>query len=131
MKHAIAVKALIVDSGRVLLIKRNDDDSHCPEIWEVPGGRLGEGEDPFEGLKREVREETGLEVSVGSPLQVHHFTRDDGRPITMMVFACSLESGELACGGEHSHCEWIPLEDCKSKLSKYFHGAVDEYAKRS
>ncbi|MFA4946172.1 MAG: NUDIX domain-containing protein [Candidatus Micrarchaeia archaeon] len=131
MKHAIAVKAFIVDSNRVLLIKRNQDDEHCPGLWEIPGGRLEEGENPFDGLKREVREETGLETRVGAPLQVHHFTRDDGQSITMIVFACSLEGGVLACGGEHSQCEWVPLETCRKKLSKYFHGAVDEFEKRN
>ncbi len=131
MKHAIAVKALIVDSGRVLLIKRNEDDEHCPGIWEVPGGRLTDGENPLEGLKREVLEETGLEVKVGAPLQVHYFTRDDGQQITMLVFACSLQGGELACGDEHSHCEWVPLAECRKKLSPYFHAAIDEYEKRN
>ena len=59
---AAAVKAMIENSkGELLLIKRSKFNSHKPFVWEIPGGRLAKGEDPFEGLKREVKEETNIE----------------------------------------------------------------------
>ena len=47
----IAVKAFILNGkGELLLIRREKSDPHNPGTWEVPGGRLGLGENPFEGL---------------------------------------------------------------------------------
>jgi ADP-ribose pyrophosphatase YjhB (NUDIX family) len=69
-KITIAVGAVIEDdSGRILLVK------HVPERggfwqgkWICPGGRLGFGESIEDGIKREVLEETGLEISLVAPL---------------------------------------------------------------
>ena len=52
--------ALCIDDGRVLLTRR----AHPPfeGFWDIPGGFLEEGEDPLDGLRRELKEETGLDV---------------------------------------------------------------------
>lgn len=55
-----AFKALVIDQGKVLLGKRLD--SHDYGLYELPGGKLEVGEDFVESTKREVVEETGVEV---------------------------------------------------------------------
>jgi ADP-ribose pyrophosphatase YjhB (NUDIX family) len=52
--------ALCVDNGRVMLTRRAFEP--YKGFWDIPGGFLEEGEDPRDGLRRELREETGLEV---------------------------------------------------------------------
>ncbi len=54
------VQAVIVRDGRVLLGRRRDDPG--AGRWDLPGGFLQEGEGSLDGLRRELREETGLEV---------------------------------------------------------------------
>jgi|SRR6185437_3367029 len=60
----IAQKAFIEnEQGQVLLVQYPDDDP-AGGVWDLPGGRLNEGEEPANGLTREVFEETGAEVSI-------------------------------------------------------------------
>ncbi len=57
-RHSVSVAGVITDDhGRALLIQRRDN-----QRWEPPGGVLEPGETIYDGLRREVREETGLEV---------------------------------------------------------------------
>src|SRR5690242_1955170 len=91
----IAVKAFIIKDDKLLLLKRRSNDVHKPGDWDIPGGRLELGEDPFLGLKRETKEETGLDITIQRPLDIHHFTRDDGQIITMLIFLCEPGAGEI------------------------------------
>jgi len=104
----IAVKALIVNkAGEILIIKREINDSHKPGTWDFPGGRLEPGENPFEGLMRETMEETGLDIEVKNPLNIHHFTRDDGQVITMITFLCIVKADEVVLSREHTEFAWL------------------------
>lgn len=58
---APAVQALVVRDSRVLLARRDREPGAGK--WDLPGGFLEEGEEPLDGLRRELREETGLEVN--------------------------------------------------------------------
>jgi 8-oxo-dGTP pyrophosphatase MutT (NUDIX family) len=59
-RPGIAVKAFIVQDNRLFVIKRSPIDPHKPGAWELPGGTLSAGEDPYKGLRREVQEEAGI-----------------------------------------------------------------------
>ena len=111
------------------MIKRRPNDVQKPSIWELPGGRLELGENPVTGIKREVKEETGIDIEVLHPFSVNHFTRADGQNITMLVFLCKGLSDEIKISEEHTGFEWVPLENCKEKLSDYFHKEVDVFNK--
>lgn len=64
----VAQKVVIADGGKVLLSRDIGQEN-----WDSPGGRLHFGEDPREGLKREVREEIGVEVEIDGPFYTDHF----------------------------------------------------------
>jgi ADP-ribose pyrophosphatase YjhB (NUDIX family) len=74
---APAVEGLLERDGKVLLARRGIDPRRG--CWDLPGGFLEEGEEPIAGLKREFREETGLEIQpldwLGTHLEPydHHF----------------------------------------------------------
>ena len=66
MRFFIAVKGIIRrKDGKMLILKRSAGDDHLPEVWETVGGGMDTEQTPQEALKREIREETGLDVSVG------------------------------------------------------------------
>jgi 8-oxo-dGTP diphosphatase len=117
----LAVKSLIInDRGELLLIKRRDNDVHCPSHWEIPGGRLNPGEDPEQGLKRETKEETGLDIEIKHPIRVHHFIREDNQKITMITFFCKPISNSIKLSEEHTEHEWCNLETAKEKIHNAF-----------
>jgi 8-oxo-dGTP diphosphatase len=126
----IAVKSFIVNNNNeLLLLKRESKDPHYPDIWEIPGGRLALGESPFDGLKRETKEETGLDIEIKHPLIVRHFTRQDKQKITMLIFLCNPQTNSVKISKEHVSHSWVKIEDSKSKLHPLFHEVVDVFNK--
>jgi ADP-ribose pyrophosphatase YjhB (NUDIX family) len=63
-----AVRAIVLDpDDRVLLVRWVNED-HGVDVWLTPGGGLDEGEDPGDALRRELREEAGLESFEAGPV---------------------------------------------------------------
>jgi|SRR3989338_4911969 len=125
----VAVKAFIVKDNKLFIIKREEKDIQSPNIWEIPGGRLELGEDPYLGLIREIREETGMLVEILYPLSVRHFMRDDGQVITMIIFLCKPQTSFVKLSSEHSKFEWEEIEKSKEKLTEFFHEEIDLFNK--
>lgn len=65
----IVVAGVLFEGGRVLLTQRKKG-SHLEGLWELPGGKVDPDEDPRDALVRELREELGIEVEVGAPLEI-------------------------------------------------------------
>ena len=81
------------EQGQALLVKRSDNGR-----WGLPAGFCEVNQNPRENLKREVREETGLEVEVGSLVDVFSIMPGDyGQPNTLyaLVFVCKVTGGVL------------------------------------
>ncbi len=124
---AIAVKAFIVNDGKVLIIKRALDDIQKPGIWEIPGGRIDENEEMEKGLVREVYEEVGLRIDISREISIREFTRNDGQEIEMHIFLCNAtcDINKIELGKEHTSYKWIEIEKSKEKLDEFFHEEVD------
>ena len=61
----LAVKALVYDGeGRILLIQRSMSSKHYAGQWDLPGGKVDPGETFDAALVREIKEETGLDISL-------------------------------------------------------------------
>lgn len=63
---AIAVAAL-VEEGRVLLVHRRPGRAHYPDCWDLPGGHVEDGESALQAVRRECREELGIEAHSPRP----------------------------------------------------------------
>ena len=129
MNFRLAAKSFIVKDNKLLIVKRNPDNVQKPNIWEIPGGRLELGENPIDGVKRETKEETGIDINILHTLNVSHFKRDDGQTTTMLIFLCKPLSNNIKLSKEHTDYEWVPIENCKDKLSVFFHKEVDIFNK--
>ena len=86
--------------------------------WVFPGGRVQVGEDADEGLRRELCEETGLEVTVGQP--VHALTdawfTEDGEPMFTVIYRCEADSREVTLNHEHEQWQWVDPEAAVEEL---------------
>lgn len=67
--YRISVKGIVIDDDGRVLLSREDNG-----MWELLGGGLEHEEDPIDGLRREIREETGLEVTSVSPTPKYFIT---------------------------------------------------------
>ena len=130
MNYSNAAKAFIVnDRNELLVIKRRSNDVQKPGMWEIPGGRIAGGEDPFLGVKREIKEETNLEIDVKHPLNIKHFTREDGQTITMMIFLCKALSNDIQLSEEHQDHKWVAMNEAKEHVGEFFHSEIDVFHK--
>ena len=103
----------------MLLLKRSNTETHSG-IWGIPGGKLEPAENPFEGLKREVAEETALEIEILNPLRVHHFKNQEGRTITLISFYCTYAGGKVNLNEEHDEFKWVSVEDALKEVPEYY-----------
>jgi 8-oxo-dGTP diphosphatase len=113
----VAVGAVIEDEeGRILLVK------HVPERggfwqgkWICPGGRLKLGEGIEEGIKREVREETNLDIRLTTPLiPFERIVKAEGKTTLHVIYIdylAKVVGGELKVGSDVGEGIWVLKED--------------------
>ena len=113
-KPVVGVGAVILDGDRVLLVKRGHEP--LKGHWSLPGGRVELGETLEAALVREVREETGLEITTGPVVEV--FDRidraSDGRityHFVIVDFACAPAGGLLAHASDAEDARWVLVND--------------------
>jgi ADP-ribose pyrophosphatase YjhB (NUDIX family) len=106
----IGVGAVIVDAGRVVVVRRGHEP--LKGEWSIPGGVLEIGETLRAGASREALEETGLMVEAGEVLEVlDRIVRDgEGRiqfHYVLIDFLCRPTGGALHAGGDAEEARWI------------------------
>ena len=103
-RHSVSVAAVITDDhGRALLIQRRDNHT-----WEPPGGVLELSESIENGLRRETREETGLDIE---PDRLTGVYKNMARGIVALVFRCKVTGGKLATTDETAAFRWADEHD--------------------
>lgn len=83
-------------------------------LWSIPGGRVETGEFLSDALKREVAEETGIEVEVGNLAGILEVPGDQNHYVILDYFATTTSDSDPAPAGDVSAARWIPLDDIVS-----------------
>ena len=107
----VAVKALLFDQGKFLLVKRSNKARGEHHYWELPGGRMEFGESPEEALLRELAEETGLSAKILCPLQTWNFFREETTQIVGITFLCKTATSTVRLSDEHEAFAWVHLDE--------------------
>jgi 8-oxo-dGTP diphosphatase len=107
--------------GKYLILRRAAHRDVGGGAWECVTGRLNQGEGFSEALRREVREELGIEVQVEFIIGTSHFYRGDERPENEMVgvlYCCSIDNPEvIEVSDEHSEHRWVTAQEARDLLS--------------
>jgi 8-oxo-dGTP diphosphatase len=85
------VAALVLRDSRILICQRHRDDSHALQ-WEFPGGKVEPGESHAEALKRELREELGIEATIGKEVfRTRHRYREFQSELELIFLQASVD----------------------------------------
>ena len=101
----LVVAGLLVKGDRILLTQRTKDQS-MPLKWEFPGGKIEPGESPEQALVRELGEELGVEVVVGSIFEVVSHAYHDF-DLLMLVYPCKLVGNAQPTCREVADLRWL------------------------
>jgi len=108
MKTLIVTAALIIEQGKILITQRKKDSSQGL-LWEFPGGKVKEREEPREALGRELKEELDVEVEVGMLFEAVFHSYPE-YPILLLVYRCRIVEGSLKPIGCHD-LRWVSLRE--------------------
>jgi 8-oxo-dGTP diphosphatase len=126
--HYVSITGKVFrDDGRVLIVKRSETEKNYPGRWILPGGKLSADDyislqpnsDGLwynvieKGLKRELKEETDLEVENVEYLVDMAFVRGDGIPTLIVACTCDRVAGEVRLPPELTDHAWVSLEEAR------------------
>jgi len=122
-----AVGALVVERGRVLLVRRGAEPllGH----WSLPGGLIEVGESLLQAVVREVREETGLLVEPVELIQLLDRIHRDGERIryhyVIADYLCRVTGGALLAASDADAVRWVERAEWHTPVSEASALALD------
>ena len=123
------VGAGVVRDSRLLLVRRVPED-FLGGFYELPGGGIENGESFDQALRREIKEEIGLEVtSILGMISGFDYMGNDDKSVRQFNFLVEVEEGEIKLApNEHDHYVWMDEKNTDNiKLSPEMRQVVDSY----
>jgi 8-oxo-dGTP diphosphatase len=112
-RHSVAVAGIVIDGqGRALLVQRPENGR-----WEPPGGVLELDETFHEGVRREVKEETGLDVE---PDKLTGVYKNMTRAVVALTFRCRIIGGQLTTNPEAKAFRWAHPDEVPALTTEVF-----------
>ncbi|HSX58477.1 MAG TPA: NUDIX domain-containing protein [Candidatus Saccharimonadales bacterium] len=122
-------KALIFNSqGKFLIIKRSSTAPANAQKWDLPGGEIEIGEDPEEATRREIKEETHLEVADLTPYDVESHINNRGEFWVSVAYKTTTKQELVKLSFEHDEFRWVTKEefsgfDSTPKINRFINKA--------
>lgn len=112
------VKALITYQGRVLIGQKEDGEKPHSGEWHFLGGHLDDDESLEEAVKREVKEETGLEVEVHQIVDAMVFSwdKDGEKDAVQLLYHCEADSQDAEPQDDLQDVEWVDPGELEDEL---------------
>ncbi len=103
-----ATDAVLVEGGKILLIKRSKEPG--AGLWAIPGGRIEDNETAEECMLREMKEETGLDIQIERMVSLYSEPDRDPRKIIAASYLVRRTGGRLKAGDDAGDARWFDLE---------------------
>jgi len=113
LRATISLRGVVVAPDDELLVVRRSSNGE----WELPGGRLDAREDVLPGLRREISEETGLDITVREPVHTISWRNDADRSRFGVYYDCIASSKHVSLSEEHTSHEWTTAAEAVMRLS--------------
>lgn len=117
-----SVVAILEFNCKILFLKRTEQDRTLPNVYCLPGGKVEENESLYEGLKREVFEETKIDLKICNDVRTvgrENFISPNGNQFVINFYKCSIYTAdkfpEISISFEHSEYKWIDLKDIENE----------------
>lgn len=124
-KVVLTNRSIVINNkGEILIVQRAKGDTWRSNFWELPGGKLDEGQDISHALEREVFEETGLlinPISRTSYIESSVISQGKyaGMPYIVIIGISLVEAGKVKLSEEHQKFVWVTLSEAlKYELTK-------------
>lgn len=102
----VAVKSILIHNERVLLLKKSDTSRFGAGIWEFPGGKINYNEMLEDAILREIKEETGLSVTIERLLYAANVTITPTRQAVIINYLCHSSQKKIQLSKEHQDFMW-------------------------
>jgi ribonuclease HI/ADP-ribose pyrophosphatase YjhB (NUDIX family) len=116
MKQKVSVRAIIQDNEKTLMLKRASGRASILGRYELPGGKLGYGEQPEDSLRRYLRSDAGLEVQSMRLKDVVTYIDHDDRDTqyTFLLYVAEVAARTpIVLGGNYDHYQWWSADDLR------------------
>lgn len=130
-----ACKAFVNYNGKILILRESGQYQDGTNVgrYDVPGGRVQPGESFDQGLIREIKEETGLDVQIGRPFAVVEWrpvVRDEQWQIVATFFECKADTDQVVLSEDHDNFVWMdPKDFANYPIIANMKGAFEDYVK--
>ncbi|MFB6099975.1 MAG: NUDIX hydrolase [Candidatus Nanohalobium sp.] len=116
----VVVNAITTYRGKILLGKKEEKEGHpISGEWHFPGGHIDKGEEPEEAVKREIKEETGLDVEIHQIVDAttNTWRSSDAAPV-QILYHCEANTKDAEAGDDLVEIDWIEPSKVEERLGE-------------
>lgn len=114
LEYRESVSSVVAMDGRILMLKRPDDSRSFPGKWSLVAGKIEDGESPSEAARREIKEETGIDVIEPDASMDPLYVREGKMLWKVYPFLYRVDSVEPVINDENESFRWVSSEEMTS-----------------
>jgi len=107
----VSQKALIFYKEKFLVLKRGETAPSNPNKWDFPGGDMDFGENAYDSIKREIKEESGLNINELEPYDVYSKINNINNFWVTIAYKGETDNDNVQLSYEHSDYKWVDLKE--------------------